>query len=310
MYSVSGLGWGRSLHLAQRYMAFAKPSGGQVIVPAMTELTQGLRWRARPLGMRQGAALGCLLLGAIGCNPLRFFECKDEMKSSQAVLLSMDDQDQKSVERALSAVRTAVTACDGVAPEKEATKMKDAVTQLERQLAGLRAQKPTKRETLSEAHLAELARNGDPDCPQGQKYEHPQNKQMVRCTGPQLIEMTTQDVQRHFVDAGGFSKRVEGNTLHLERGSEVYEFSYDSPASTARPLCVTVVGLRGISWQELVARSTGVQPRRLKLGQPVPWKGGDLPLLVEGDDHQFTVKLGQCTPTAGQKPYVLSLIHI
>lgn len=253
------------------------------------------------LAPRVGVVL--LVLSAAACNPLRFFECKDEMAASQEVLLQMDDQEPADVERALHAVNRAVGACEGVAPDAEFSKMKDAAQKLEKQLSGLRGRKPPERPLKSEAELALLASQGDPDCPRGQKYEHPQNKQMIQCKGPQLVEMTPADVRRHFVQNRNFREIRKGAHLRVERGAEVFEFVHEAPESSSPPRCVTVVGLRGISWQELVARATGVQPRRLKLGKPVPTSRGALPLLVEGDDQQFTVKLGQCEATAGQKAY-------
>jgi hypothetical protein len=127
---------------------------------------------------------------------------------------------------------------------------------------------------------------------------------MIRCTGPQLIEMTWQDVLGHFVEKRNFTAHPQGGNLRVERGAEVFDFLYEQEKSDKPPQCVTVVGLPGIAWQELVARATGVQPRRMKLGKPISTSSrGQLPLLIEGDDQQFTVKIGACRATPGQNPY-------
>ncbi len=253
----------------------------------------------------RGMGWGMGLLIVCGCNPLKFKECRDEMSSSQQVLIDMDDQDVDDVEKSLTSVKKAVSACDGVAGADDVAKLRDAESKLNAQLSGLRARAVHKeRPKLSEAELAQLEKKGDRGCPRGQQYEHPQNKKMIRCTGSQVVEMGWAEAVEQFNERRGFSQSVEGTTLRFESGAEVVSFDFASKNSTAPAECVTIVGQPGIAWQELVARATGLQPRVMKLGKPIPTKAGPLGLLVEGNAEQFVIKLGICSATPGQKPYV------
>jgi len=247
--------------------------------------------------------LFCLLL-CVACNPFKFKECRDHMGSSQQVLLDMDDQKTDDVQKSLLAVQSAVSACDGVAGDADVAKLRDAEGKLTKQLAGLRARAvPKARPQLSADELARLKSNGDPDCPRGQEYEHPQNKQRIRCTGPQVIEMNAAQAIQQFNERRGYSLHTEGATLRFESGAEVVEFSFKEPRSPSAARCVSITGEPGIAWQELVARASGVQPRVMKLGKPLTTARGPVPLLVEGGGEQFVVKLGTCPSTPGQKPY-------
>jgi hypothetical protein len=244
------------------------------------------------------------LLALVACNPLKFKECRDHMTLSQQVLLDMDDQDIDEVQKSLTAVQSTIGACDGVVGDTDVAKLKDAEGKLTKQLSGLRARAaPKARPQLSAAELARLKDSGDPDCPRGQEYEHPQNKQRIRCTGPQVIEMNEAQAIHQFNERRGFTVHPQGTTLRFESGAEVVEFSFKEAHSAAAAQCVTITGEPGIAWQELVARATGVQPRTMKLGQPIATSRGPLALLVEGGGEQFVVKLGSCPSTPGQKPY-------
>ena len=251
---------------------------------------------------RKMASAAFLVL--VCCNPFDFKKCRDEMSSSQQVLLDMDDQKIEDVERSLGSVRGAIAACDDVAGESDVAKLRDAESKLQKQLAGLRARAVVKpRPKLSASELEALEKNGDPGCPRGQQYEHPQNKKMIRCTGSQVVQMDWEEAVEQFEERRGFAKHESGSTLKFESGAEVVEFEFSAPKSKAPAKCVTIVGQPGIAWQELVARATGVQPRVMKLDRPIPAPGGPLPLLVEGNPEQFVVKLGSCQPTPHQKPY-------
>src|SRR5690606_2295074 len=261
-----------------------------------------MRCRASSL-MKVMILLGTGALSA--CNPFDFMACRDEMSSSQQVLIDMNDQKLDDVEKSLSAVQRAIKACDGVASDSDTAKLRDAEAQLDKQRAGLRARAvPKERPKLSEEELAKLEKTGDRDCPQGQRYEHPQNKKMIRCTGSQVIDMAWAEAEQQFAQRRGFAQLSEGAKLKFELGAEVVEFEFETPKAKSRAKCVSITGQPGIAWQELVARATGVEPRVMKLGKPIPSKNGPLPLIVEGTAEQFVVKLGACGATPGQKPYI------
>lgn len=249
-----------------------------------------------------------ILLSAVmlfACNPFDFKACRDEMTSSQQVLIDMNDQKIEDVEKSRSAVQKAIQACDGVAGDSDVAKLRDADTKLNKQLVGLRARAvPKERPQLSPEELVKLEKSGDHGCPKGQSYAHPQNKKMIRCTGSQVIDMDWAEAEEQFRERRGFAQMTNGNQLKFESGAEVFEFEFDSAKAKSRARCVAITGQPGIAWQELVARATGIQPRVMKFGQPLPSKNGPLPIIVEGTDEQFVVKLGTCRPTPGQKPYI------
>ncbi len=265
--------------------------------------------RAQKESLHKGSGIGLitLALGALSqtaCNPFDFMKCRDEMSSSQQVLLDMDDQKVEDVEKSLHSVQGAIKICKGTIGDSDLAKLTDAEAKLEKQLSGLKARAvPKERPKLSDAELALLVKSGDPGCPKGQQYEHPQNKKLIRCTGPQMVEMTWAEAVEQFNGRRGFSQHEEGNTLKFESGAQVFEFEYAAKGQKSAPQCLTIVGQPGIAWQELVARATGVQPRVMKLKKPIPARNGPIDLLVEGNAEQFVVKLGRCQPTAGQSSY-------
>lgn len=246
------------------------------------------------------AALGAL---AWGCNPMAISKCHDEMQSSQELMLKIDTENLEQVQEALVAVERAHAACVAADRDEEANQVADAREKLTRQVEGLKeiANRP-KKKALSEAELAQLVKVGDPDCPRGQQYEHHQNKQMVKCTGPQIIEMNWEQAKGHF-ERRGYAVIEKGPLLRLERGAHVYDFEFDKAQSKKGPKCLTIVPDPGVPWEEVVTRATSVHPRKLGLDKPVPTKRGPLALLVEGTLEHVTVKIGDCQPTPGQKPF-------
>jgi hypothetical protein len=101
------------------------------------------------------------------------------------------------------------------------SKIADAQKKLTRQVEGLRElQDRPKTPPMTEAELAMLDKAGDPDCPKGQHYVHHQNKKMIRCTGPLLVEVNWEQAKGHF-ERRGFSSIEKGAQLRLERGAKV-----------------------------------------------------------------------------------------
>lgn len=246
------------------------------------------------------AAAGFLLMG---CNFAAIEKCHEQMKSSQQVMNDMDRTPElEQVEAALLAVSRAHASCQSANRSDEVSKISEAKRRLEAQLKAMKAQAARpKKPKLTEAELVALEKKGDPSCPRGQQYEHHQDKRMIKCTGAQLVEMNWKQATSYF-DNRGFAAHARGAVLRFEEGAKVYEFSFDKSESTSAPLCLTIVADPGIPWEEVVARTTGAHPARLKLSKPVSTKRGPLALLVEGSSAQYTVKLGKCEATPGQKP--------
>jgi hypothetical protein len=241
-------------------------------------------------------AVGC------GCDVQAIEQCHELMKSSQKVMLDMDTNELVDVERALAAVDSALIACRKAGRADEVTKVEDAHRKLTAQMKGLKKQAERKeRPKLSDAEMAVLKKSGDPTCPKGQQYEHHQNKALIDCAGPQLVEMNWAQASEYF-DRRGYAEHPSGSVLSLEKGVERYDFRYAAPNSAAPPECLGIVAGPGVSWQETVTRATSVHPRKLSLGKPVKTKNASLELLVEGSDEQYTVKLGKCRATPGQSP--------
>lgn len=229
------------------------------------------------------------------------------MGTSQQMMIEFsngDREDLAEAEKTLAAVERTLGACKKAKRTEEVEKITDAHRQLVAHVKALQERSlREKRPKLTPDQLAELKAKGDRSCPKGQEYEHHQNGEVIRCTGPQMFEMSPPDVTEYF-KRRGFRKTEEGTRLSFERGAQVYEFEYAELSSSALPQCLTIVADPGIPWQETVTRATGVQPMRLKLEKPVITPKGSRDLLVEGGPEQFTVKLGECAPTPGQKAFV------
>lgn len=229
------------------------------------------------------------------------------MGSSQQMMIEFsngDREDRAQAEKTLAAVERTLAACKKAKRTEEVEKITDAHRQLVAHVKALqeRAERE-KRPKLTAEELADLKAKGDRSCPKGQEYEHHQNAEIIKCTGPQMYEMSPPDVTEYF-KRRGFRKSEEGTRLSFERGAQVLEFDYAALSADALPECLTIVADPGIPWQETVTRATGVQPMRLKLGKPVVTPKGPRELMVEGGPEQFTVKLGKCAPTPGQKALI------
>lgn len=260
-------------------------------------------WLQGKASAGRGALLGTGFI-VLGCDFGAIKKCHDEMGTSQQMMLEFSNgnrEDLAQAQNTLGAVERTLTACKEAKRTEEVEKITDAHRQLTAHVKALeeRAERE-KRPKLSAEQLAELKKKGDPSCPKGQEYEHHQNKEVIKCTGPQLFEMSPPFVTEYF-NRRGFKKSETGTHLAFERGAQVFEFSYAAISPSALPECVTIVADPGIPWQETVTRATGVQPMRLKLGKPVMTPRGARELLVEGGPEQFTVKLGKCQATPGQK---------
>ncbi len=240
--------------------------------------------------------LGCALM-VLGCDNAKVKKCHAEMQTSQKALLDMDKTDIESVENALSLVNQTLAACEKADRAQEVADIRDAKRQVSAHLEALeeRASQP-ERKKLSPEELAQLEAQGDPNCPKGQGYEHPQSDKVIRCTGKQLAQMPWTQAWEHFEKRGyKLDKRQSPPGFKAEFGARAYEFTYEEVDDESAPQCLVVTGKPRVAWQEIVARTTGVHPRRLEKDQPVPLPGRSLPLSLEGGPEQWTVGLGDCS---------------
>ncbi len=249
---------------------------------------------------------GAIVLGGplyVSCDFAAIKQCHSEMEGSQKAMLEMDSEEIEQVKSALAAVVRTHEACVAAGRSDEVSKVADAKRKLEAQVRALEERAGRKkRPKLSEAELAALEKKGDPSCPKGQQYEHHQNNKLISCTGKQIVEMNAAEATE-YLERRGFTLRSAPPLLRFEKGAESYDFHFEKENDPKAASCVSVVAAMGIAWEETVARLSGVHPQKLKLGSPVPVQSGARVLRVEGDQQQFTVKLGACSPTPGQKAY-------
>ncbi len=248
----------------------------------------------------RGSVLGVALLLA-GCDFAAIEKCHEQMKSSQQIMKDMDSKEVSEVEVALAAVDKTHSACVKAGRDEEAAKVAGAQGQLRAQIMALKAQAERRQMSqLSPGELKALQKKGDSSCPKGQQYEHHQDKRMIRCTGAQLISMNWNQAVEYFGNRG-YASHPQGALLRFEKGAKVYDYQFELQNSKKPARCLSVVAQPGSPWQTVVTRLTGVHPQKLKLGRSISTSRGALALLVEGNDQQYTVKIGDCKATPGQK---------
>lgn len=260
--------------------------------------------RCAPAMMGRGLCGAVLFLGLLGCENAEVKLCHAEMQTSQKALLDMDKNDPRSVEAALGLIERTLVACKQAERSDEVSDIADAKRQVTAHLDALakRAERP-ERAQLTPERVAELLKSGDPDCPRGQGYEPAGSKQVIKCTGKQLVELGAAQAREHF-DKRGYrlSPPGPGGSFHAEFGATRYAFHYGAGGSSAAPSCLEVTGRPGTPWQEMVSRLTGVHPDRVKQGEPVRVGGRSLPVAISGDSGQWSVKLGECAPASTTGP--------
>lgn len=254
-------------------------------------------------GGKAALALLGALLGVSGCKSPESQLCSERYASSQQVVLGIDGSSLESVAESLAAVQGALDACQAAGRSGEVRELEKAFRQIKAQHEALEARaQRAQRPKLTEKELAELERKGDPNCPKGQGYEHHQSKKLIKCTGPQMVEMSWPRAKGYFESRGYKQVTTDlpaavggGSVLRMEYGSESFTFHYpraEDPTAVAR--CLVVQGAPGTPWQEVVARATGANPARLEPNAPVRVGGRSLALSTEERDRQATVRLGEC----------------
>jgi hypothetical protein len=222
-------------------------------------------------------------------------KCHELMTSAQAVVTSVDSKSMASVQQSLTAVSEAHAACEKAKAGAEREQLLKAKHELSAQLKLLEQRANRKKlQAPTPDELAQLVKNGDPECPKGQAYKPKDSKDEVRCTGPQLVEMNADRLKAYYGDRH-FKVTSQQNPAEVraELGSELYVFAFDN-LSAGAPRCVTAYAAPGVSWQEVTARLTGTSPEKLKLDAPVKSGRGELALKVEHATDKPTVHLGQC----------------
>ena len=234
------------------------------------------------------------VIGLVGCDADEKL-CHERMTSAQAIVTQVDSKSIPSLEQSLAAVTEAHAACAKAKLGTEREQLLKAKNEISAQLKLL--EQRAKRKALRAPNADELARlvkSGDPACPKGQAYKPKDGKDEVRCVGPQIADMRAEDVKNYYADRRfKITSQETPSEVRAELGSELYVFAYDK-LSDAAPRCVTAYAAPGLSWQEVVARLTGMPPEKLKLDAPVKSGRGELALKVEHETDKPTIHLGDC----------------
>ena len=242
------------------------------------------------------ALLMSVMLCATACDR-DASHCHERMSSAQAIVAQVDGKSIASVQASLAAVEEARAACEKAKLGPEREQLLKAKNELSGQLDLLQLRARRKKQAApSPEELARLAKSGDPSCPKGQAYKPRGSTGEVRCTGPQIVEMSAEDLKAYYGDRRfKITSQEAPAEVRAELGSEMYVFSFDKLADAA-PRCVTAFAAPGLSWQEVTSRLTGVPPERLKLDETVKSGARELKLKVEHATDKPTIRLGNCVP--------------
>ena len=236
----------------------------------------------------------CLALLA-GCNSPQTKLCHEKMAEAQTVVNAVESNSADSLTRCIQLIDLALTTCKAAGRGGEIKQLNQARERFAGHLVLVeeRDARRKAKESITPLQLEKLVREGDPNCPRGQGYQNKAIGKEIRCTGLLPVEMGWAQAKKYFaarnfrsVDTG------EESVLTLESGSEKYVFRFAERESRSPAKCIGVYPREGISWQEAVARNTGVAPERLKDGTTITV--GNLSLAVSIDEKNQTARLGDC----------------
>lgn len=218
------------------------------------------------------------------------------MSQAQDVVDGLEKTEIDSVAKALAAVEAAADACERAKRGREREELLKARNQLSGHLEYLRRKANTpERKPRTPAELARLEKQGDPDCPKGQAYRPRGSQKEIRCTGPQLVDMGWEAAKHYFTSQGyKLTSTEDPPSLRAEYGAELYVYNFARTGDDSPARCLTLYPPPGTSWQEAVARVTGVAPQRLTAPGSVPTRRGTPPLEVEEGDAKLIVRIGDC----------------
>jgi hypothetical protein len=237
--------------------------------------------------------LSALLLG---CESSETKGCLAAYARAQELVKAIDAKSKDSVHECLAGVELALASCRKAQRHGEVDQLVPVKNQLVAQRGALeRRAARGNRKLPSAEELQRLEKEGDPTCPRGQAYR-PEGAKEIRCTGPQLAEMTSRQAASYFEELGQRIQRPAPTRLVAERGAERTTFIYPSAAADARPDCVIVVPAPDIPWLEALTRTTGANPARVKTPTGnVRLAQGELPYAV--DEKNNVIRVGNCPPS-------------
>ncbi len=271
-------------------LVVAKSTGWESQSPLSTTILPPMIW-----GRVLVAAGLVSVLGA--CWNAETRRCHAEMTAAQEIVARTEDDSLESVGESISAVQRALAACIKADRDHEIEELTKAKEQLELHRGRLaeRGARRSRKEVSAE-ELKRLLAEGDPSCPRGQAYVERGSGKQVRCSGRLVIEMTRAELAAYY-ERRGFKVTVGDVThqLRAEYGAQLEVFSFSGANADARVKCVELYPAPGVSWQEAVARATGVQPARLEPGKDVRTTRGALRLEVEESSKKVVARIGACS---------------
>lgn len=234
------------------------------------------------------------LVIAVACNSPETKECHQKMAAAQNVVNAVESNSLDSVNRSIGAIEGAEVVCRRAGRSSELKELGQAKERLVGHRGLLEERADRRRSaTLTPAQLEKLVRDGDPNCPKGQGYQNKASKKEIRCTGVQPVEMNWEQARKYLA---GRNFRVvagtEASVLTMESGAERFVFRYAERESRQPASCVIIQSRPGISWQEAVARNTGVPPEKLKNGGTISLAQGTL--LLDVDEQNQIARIGNC----------------
>lgn len=217
------------------------------------------------------------------------------MTTAQELVKKVDGADLSSVRESIAAVESARAACEKAGRRTEQDELVAAKNQLQAHVDYLerKAKEPAKKKQTQE-ELAALAAHGDPGCPKGQAYR-PSPAQEVRCTGPQLVDMSWTSVEAYF-NARGYKITTTETpaVLKAEYGAELLSYTFAKSKDDQPARCLAYYPPPGMPWMEATGRITGVALRKLENAHTVHTEHGERPLRVDETDKKLIIFVGDC----------------
>lgn len=233
----------------------------------------------------------------LGCESEDAKACRDSYMKTHALLAGLEAKESKElgdVQPVLEAVESTIPLCKKANLHKEVAELEKVQRTLQSNANQLRNYMP--RKELSPEELDKLVKDGDPNCPKGQAYFYRKTGKQVKCIGPQVVSFTRGQAEEYYKNRG-FKLKVEGTTLDAEFGPESYHYEFSGADANAKSLCLKVMAMPGMSWEESVSRVTGANPALLKKGATVRAEDGSKwPLTHIDNDKQPAYTLGKCGP--------------
>lgn len=242
------------------------------------------------------AALAGVALSSLGCESAEVKECLKQYEHAQAIVYKVDAGASDSVAQSLEAVEGALATCQKAGRHREVSELTSAKNQLSAQLKALEKRAARKKKAKKKPdELQKLVKKGDPTCPKGQAYRHKELGKEIRCTGPQVADMSWGQAKDYFSNRNYTVQTTEQPpTLKAEYGAERFVFDYEAADDTRPPKCLTLYPAPGVPWDEATARATGAAPDKLKRNAPIKLARGELPLKVEEGPQKLIVRIGNC----------------